>query len=77
MNYELWITIHSFVIALVAGASLYSAKSQIKRENVIWEKLTVVWENLCALSVITSALKRENSELKKEIAELKKEGEEK
>lgn len=67
MNCELWITIHSVLIALVAGASLYSAKSQGKRESAIRE-------NLCALSVIMTKLKGKNNELKKEIVELKKKG---
>lgn len=70
MNYELWITIHSFVIAIVAGASLYSTMSQIKRENIIWKRL-------CILSMLAAKLERENKRLKKEVEKLKREGSEK
>lgn len=66
MNYELWITIHSLVLALVAGASLYSTLKQIERENVILKRL-------CALSMLTSKLEQENKKLEKEVADLKKE----
>lgn len=71
MNCELWIAVHSLLIAGVTASSLYAVLSQVRRENLMWKRILKMQLEILNLRTEVDVLNVKVAVLEKKLEEKK------